>query len=195
MATKYKPKKSKFLVIYPCTTVKPYSASRSYKQLYSQLDRLNGKREQVKVMAISEPFGLVPEEFFSKFTWYDCPGLFEWWCKKNGQEYEREFLEKSLEILSDAVGLYLKRAVKNRFHERVIGLVRTFSSSLEKKHDHTHRRMLEMASEKYNIDIEMMPSRTQVKNLVGKNGFFAWDMYGVAHTEMLKKLVSKIQTS
>ena len=52
-----------------------------------------------------------------------------------------------------------------------------------------------MASEKYNIDIEMMPSRTQVKNLVGKNGFFAWDMYGVAHTAMLKKLVNKIQAS
>src|SRR2546425_30016 len=79
----YKPPSRDLLLIYPCSTEKPYSRSRSYKQLYKTLNSLGQDRARIHLVTISEPFGLVPEEFYSAWSnWYDCPGLFEWWCDK-----------------------------------------------------------------------------------------------------------------
>lgn len=195
LTKKYRPKGKNILLIYPCSTIKPYNESRSYKQLYTHLSDLNGKREKLQIMTISEPFGLVPEEHYSKFKWYDCPGLFEWWCNKYGQEYDKEYLDKSIELLADVIGQYLTKAKKKKFYKKIIAFVRTYSSNLESKHDHTHRRMLELAAKKYKLKIEILPTRRQIKKLVEKNGNFAWDMYGVAHPIMLKKLVKKLENS
>ena len=195
MSKKYNPKKKDILRIYPCSTVKPYNKSRSYQQLYKHLDKLNGKRDKVQIMTISEPFGLVPEEYYSKLNWYDCPGLFEWWCKRYGQEFDKEYLDKSIEIIADNIGRSIKRVNKKRRYKKIIAFVRTFSSNLEKKQDHTHRRMLELAAEKYNLKIEILPTKNQVRNLVNTQGAFAWDMYGVAHSKILKSLVYKLNHS
>lgn len=192
MNQKFNPKKKKILLIYPCSTIKPYDKSRSYQQLYKNLDKLNGTRENLQIMTISEPFGLVPEEYYSKFNWYDCPGLFEWWCKRYGQEFDKEYLDKSIEIIADNIGRSIKRANKKRRYKKIIAFVRTFSSNLEKKQDHTHRRMLELAAKKYNLNIEILPTKNQIKKLVKNNGSFAWDMYGVAHPFMLKSLIRKL---
>lgn len=192
---KYQPPKKDILLIYPCSTVKPYHKSRSYKQLYNHLELLNGTRKKIQLMTISEPFGLVPEEYYDKFQWYDCPGLFEWWCKKHDQEFDNYFLDKSLELLADNIGRFLKQAKRKKTYHKIIGFVRTYSSSLDKRHDHTHRRMLELASEKYGIEIEILPNKKQVRSLVEKRGSFAWDMYGVAHTYMLKTLIKKLQSN
>ena len=70
--------------------------------------------------------------------------------------------------------------------------MRTYSSNLQQKPDHTHRRILELAAEKYHIDIEILPKKKDVEKLIKSNGSFAWDMHGVAHIEMLKKLVKKL---
>lgn len=195
MNQKFNPKKKKILLIYPCSTVKPYDKSRSYQQLYKHLDRLNGKRDKIQIMTISEPFGLVPEEYYSKFKWYDCPGLFEWWCHRYDQEYDKEYLEKSLQILADKIGRFLKKAMRKKKYKKIIAFVRTYSSNLETKQDHTHRRMLELAAEKYNLKIEILPTKNQVRNLVNTQGAFAWDMYGVAHSKILKSLVYKLNHS
>jgi archaeosine synthase len=192
---RYAPERKEILLIYPCSTVKPYNQSRSYKQLYKHLDALNGKRKKIQVMTISEPFGLVPEEYYDKFQWYDCPGLFEWWCNKYGQDFDKDYLDKSLDILSTNIGIFLSKAVNERRYKRIIGFVRTFTSRLETKHDHTHRRMLEMASEKYNLDIEILPTKKEIKNLVARKGTFAWDMYGVAHPFMLRNLVHRLENN
>ncbi len=193
MMTKYKPEKKDTLLIFPCSTVKPYNESRSYKQLYNYLDMLNGNRKKIQVMTISEPFGLVPEEYYEKFQWYDCPGLFEWWCKKYGQEFDEEYLDKSLDLLSDNIGKFLKKMKQKKVYRHMIGFVRTYSSNLEQKIDHTHRRMLEMASEKFALDLEILPEKKQVRSLVNKRGSFAWDMYGVAHSYMLKNLITRLE--
>lgn len=195
MVEKYKPEKKDILLIYPCSTVKPYNKSRSYKRLYSHLQQLNGTREKIQVMTISEPFGLVPEEHYNNFQWYDCPGLFEWWCKKHGQEFDKEYLDKSLEILADNIGLYLSKSLEKKIYKKIIAFVRTYSSNLAQKPDHTHRRMLELASKKYDLNIEILPSKKQVRDLVRKRGEFAWDMYGVAHTYMLQFLIHKLETN
>ena len=191
---KYRPPKKDILLIYPCSTVKPYYKSRSYIQLYNHLDLLNGTKKKIHVMTISEPFGLVPEEYYDNFQWYDCPGLFEWWCKKYDQDFDEKYLDKSLEILSDIIGKFLKKAKQKKSYRKIIGFVRTYSSGLEQKHDHTHRRMLELASEKYNLKIEILPTKKQIRSLVNTNGTFSWDMYGVAHSYMLKSLIRKLKT-
>ena len=194
MLNEYVPEKKDVLLIYPCSTVKPYNESRSYKQLYTYLNMLNGDRKKIQVMTISEPFGLVPEEFYSQFQWYDCPGLFEWWCKKYDQEFNSDYLDKSLNILSDNIGQFLKKAQKRKTYRKIIGFVRTYSSHLDQRIDHTHRRMLELASEKYELDIEILPKKSQIRSLVDERGTFAWDMYGVAHSIMLKHLVKKLKS-
>ncbi len=193
MAKTYVPERKDVLLIYPCSTVKPYNRSRSYQQLYQYLDRLNGKREQIQVMTISEPFGLVPDQYFSGFEWYDCPGLFEWWCRRYKQEYDKEYLDRSIEIISDNVGKTLKRVGQE--YKKIIACVRTYSSALDQKDDHTHRRMLELASRRYHLDIEILPTKNQIKNLVNERGTFAWDMYGVAHPKVLKSLLRQIKTT
>jgi archaeosine synthase len=193
ITNKYSPPKKEVLLIYPCSTVKPYNESRSYKLLYHSLDKLNGQRDKIQVMTISEPFGLVPEEYYSKFVWYDCPGLFEWWCNKHGQQYDKEYLDKSITILADKIGKFLKKSIKRKKYKKILAFVRTYSSSLGSKDDHTHRRMLEEAARKYDLDIEIFPTKSQIKKLIKKHGSFAWDMYGVAHPEMQKQLLKKLQ--
>jgi len=86
MADLYEYPNKKIILIYPCSTVKPYTKSQSYKQLYRTFSRLERNIvNNIHLITISEPFGLVPSEFYNtSFTWYDCPGLFEWWCKKHG---------------------------------------------------------------------------------------------------------------
>ena len=193
MIKNYEPPKKDFLLIYPCTTIKPYDLSRSYKQLYHYLEMLKEKRNNIQVMTISEPFGLVPEEYYSNFKWYDCPGLFQWWCNKHGQKYDRHYLDKSIELLADNVGLFLKKVQERHYYKKIIGFVRTYSSNLDQKYDHTHRRILELAVKRYKIEMEILPRKNEVKDLVDKKGKFAWDMYGVAHPTMLNRLIKKLE--
>jgi archaeosine synthase len=91
----YVPPIKDILLIYPCSAGKPYNRSRSYMRVYETLSRLGLDRRKIHVATISEPFGLVPEELYDTKTlwhnweddWYDCPGLFEWWCRKHGTRY------------------------------------------------------------------------------------------------------------
>jgi len=185
----YNPPKAKVFLIYPCSSEKPYYKSRSYKALFNTLSKLGEKRKEIHVVTISEPFGIIPEEFYGKKTrwhdwekrWYDCPGLFEWWCKKHGQNYSLEYLEKSIQILAYYVAKFLKKVQVNKINSRIIAFVRTYSSSLEIKKDHTHRRIIELASKIANVDIDILPPKHVVKKIVSERGRFAWDMYGVAH--------------
>lgn len=181
----YTPPKAKILLIYPCSTEKPYHESRSYRMLFSTLSKLGERRKDVHVVTVSEPFGLVPEEFYGKNngwhdwenSWYDCPGLFGWWCKKYGQPYSKDYLEKSIEILAKYVARFFIKAADSR----IIAFVRTFSSSLEVRDDHTHRRIVELAAEIAGVQVDILPPKELIAEIVSKRGRFAWDMYGVAH--------------
>lgn len=185
----YIPPKKEILLIYPCSSEKPYHLSRSYKALFKTLNRLGGKRKFIHVMTISEPFGLVPEEFYGKRTkwhdwendWYDCPGLFEWWCKRYSQPYERKYVEKSIEILSEHIAEFFKKVKEKKCYSKIIAFVRTYSSTLQKKYDHTHRRILERAAQIAGIKIDLLPGKDVIAEIVSKKGRLAWDMHGVAH--------------
>jgi len=184
----------KVLLLYPCSTVKPFWKSRLYKALNKTLEEFSKYRKYIHLVTISEPFGLIPEEFYGEKgenynwddEWYDVPGLFEWWVKKHKLPYEKEYLEKSIEIIAKNVSKYLYKT-KNVYKER-IAFVRTYSSSLKQKDDHTHRRIIEAASKISGVKVKILPPKRIVKRIVDKKGRFAWDMYGVAHPDAQKYL-------
>ncbi|MCC6004025.1 MAG: DUF5591 domain-containing protein [Thermofilum sp.] len=181
VSEKYTPPPDKtILLLYPCSAVKPYNLSRSYKALYSTLEKLPEEtRRRIHLVTISEPFGLVPEEFYEQWNeWYDCPGLFEWWCKKHGIDYDVELVSKSIDILASYIARYLQRT-KNNYIRR-LAFVRTFTSSL-KPSNSTHRRIVELASERSGVYVELHPPAEIVKRIVELRGGRAWDFYGVAH--------------
>lgn len=201
----YLPPRDKLLLLfYPCSAIKPYTASRSYRALFKTLAKLGSKRKLVHVITVSEPFALVPEEYYNRETewhdwkhdWYDCPGLFEWWCKKYGEVYDRYYVEKCLDILSNVVAKFLKRLRVHRLLKDLllVGFIRTYSSSLRITLNNTHRIILEKAMKKSNTSITLLPSKSFIRSLIKRKGRVAWDFYGVAHPECQKYLLRKLRT-
>jgi archaeosine synthase len=133
-------------------------------------------------MTISEPFGLVPEEFYGGENLdYECPGLFEWWCKRNGQTYSKERLDNCIEILVKYTAELFRRVHREGCYSKIVAFVRTYTSQLKRRDDHTHRRIIERAAQMAGIKVDILPSKRLVSKIVKERGQFAWDMYGVAH--------------
>lgn len=183
----YIPNSAKVLLFYPCSAKKPYNVSRSYRKLYETLAKLGNLRNEIHVVTVSEPFGLVPEEFYGKKSrwhnweesWYDCPGLFEWWCRKNSQPYSKEIADKCIDILASHVASFLKKAEHQ--YSTIIAFVRSYTSRLKITDSLTHRRIIEKASKISSVPVKILPSRGIITKIVREKGFFAWDRYGVAH--------------
>lgn len=183
------PSDKKILLVFPCSTEKPYHKSRSYRMLFKTLDKLGEGRRLVHLVTISEPYGLVPEEFYGKKTewhdwkneWYDCPGLFEWWCKRHNQPYSQEYVEKTVDSLSQYVARFFMKAKTGNCYSKIIAFVRPCTSTLITRKDHTHRRIIERAAETAGVEVEIIPTKRVVSKIVKERGRMAWDMYGVAH--------------
>jgi len=181
------PKEKKILLLYPCSTIKPYTESRLYKRLFRTLGKLGSHRNLIHVVTISEPFALVPEEYYIKWNvWYDCPGLFKWWCSKHKQRYVKKYVDECIEILSKTIARYLLRT-RSQYLFRM-AFIRTCSSTLKINSDHTHRRMIELASSESDINVDLVPPESFVKELVDIRGRLSWDFYGVAHPMAQKYL-------
>lgn len=197
----YLPASHDVLLIYPCSADKPYVKSRSYKQLYTTLSRFGENRRRIHVVTISEPFGLVPEEFYGTRTrwhdwkndWYDCPGLFEWWCKKYERPYSEQEANQCIEILAHNVALFLRKVKTKKRYKKIVAFVRTYSSNLKKTHDQTHRRIIERAAEISNVKLQLLPSRALISRIIRKNKSYAWDMYGVSHPQAQEYLFRKLR--
>lgn len=198
----YVPSPHDVLLIYPCSADKPYYKSRSYAQLFKTLSYLGEDRERIQVATVSEPFGLVPEDFYGKKTewhdwrddWYDCPGLFRWWCSKYGTSYSSQEANECIEVLSRHIALFLRKVASKRCYRRIIAFVRTYSSNLAKTQDQTHRRMLEKAREYSGVHFEILPTRNLVSSIVQSNGKYAWDMYGVSHPKAQRYLLQELRS-
>lgn len=195
------PKDKSLLLFYPCSATKPYTASRTYRVLFKTLAKLGSKRKLVHVITVSEPFALVPEEYYNQETewhdwkhdWYECPGLFEWWCKRNKQPYEQHYVDLSIEILSNVIAEFLRRLKEEFRHMKLVGFVRMYSSTLRVTRNNTHRLMLEKASKKSSVPIILLPTKKFITNLVKKRGRVAWDFYGVSHPLAQEYLLRKIR--
>jgi len=195
VAREYLMPRKRIALFYPCSATKPYLTSRSYKILSNTLESLGDLRNQVHLVTVSEPFGLVPEEFYGTETWdYDCPGLFEWWCIRNNVEYDYGIVDECITMIAESVARFLKRNERKRF-DIALACVRYCSSSLRLKPDHTHRRILEKASKISRVPIEFLPDASHVTDLVDERGAFAWDMYGPAHPMMQDLLRSRLEVA
>jgi len=176
------PGDKKVLLFYPCSNVKPYYRSRLYKALYITLSKLGQDREKIHVVSVSEPFGIIPEDLYSYFDrigWYECPGLFKWWCQKSKQPYEPELVRKCIDILADYVATFLIRT--REVYKVRIAFVRTVSSGLKRRLDHTHANIVEKASHISGVYVELLPPTSLVSEIIKQRGRLAWDFYGVAH--------------
>ena len=183
MAYEYVPPDDKeILLFYPCSNVKPYYKSRLYKALYITLGKLGQDREKIHVISVSEPFGMVPEDLYSHFDrmgWYECPGLFRWWCQKNGQPYEPNLVRKCIDTLAEYVATFLTRTRK--VYKARIAFVRTVSSGLRRRLDHTHANIVERASYISKVYVKLLPPISLISEIIKRRGRLAWDFYGVAH--------------
>ena len=185
----YPPSNKKILLLYPCSCEKPYQKSRSYKTLAKTLDRLGNRRKKIHLITISEPFGLVPEEFYGEKTrwhdweneWYDCPGLFKWWCDKYSQEYSKMYVNRCIKLLAMYVAEFLRKVELGKVYLEIVAFVRTYTSQLRIRNDHTHRRVIKRASEIAGVDVKILPDQTLVSEIVESKGRMAWDMHGVSH--------------
>lgn len=176
----YVPPQKEILLLYPCSLTKPYTRSQSYRQLSKTLTALGRDRDRIHLMTVSEPLCVIPEEFYNKIdNWYDCPGLFRWACTKRKEPFSAEYLDKSIQILADYLASFLAKAKKK--YSKIIAFVRTYSSTLNIKDDHTHRRIIEKAAEIARVNVALLPPPEVISRIVKARGRFAWDMYGVAH--------------
>jgi archaeosine synthase len=144
---------------------------------------------------------LIPQEFYGKNTkwhnwkngWYDCPGLFEWWCRKHNQPYSKEDLEKCIHILASYVAMFLKKIESKKCYSKIIAFVRTYSSQLKERDDHTHKRIINIASKISGVKVDLLPSKEIVEDIILKHGRLAWDMYGVSHPIAQKHLLNYLK--
>ncbi|MEM0054156.1 MAG: DUF5591 domain-containing protein [Nitrososphaeria archaeon] len=204
ISNQYLPPYGKSLILfYPCSAVKPYTLSRTYRTLFRTLSNFGEKRKLIHVITVSEPFALVPEEYYNRKTewydwendWYECPGLFEWWCRRNKTNYDKKYADMCIDILSNVIARFLKRVKLNEEFKslRLMGFVRTYSSSLKVTYNNTHRILLEEASKKSQVKLLLLPTRKFIANLIRKRGRAAWDFYGISHPLMQQYLFVKIK--
>jgi len=195
IAHDYEPPEGKrLLLLYPCSSIKPYSASRLYRTLYSTLEKLGPLRNEIHVISVSEPFGLVPEDLYGKMDalgWYECPALFRWWCQKHKVPYRPEVVRECLSILANYVAAYFSRTRDH--YEYRLAFVRTYSSGLRRTLSHTHAIIIEEASRISGVDVELAPPTDVIINIVKTRGRLAWDFYGVAHPMAQEFLLRRLE--
>jgi len=98
-----------------------------------------------------------------------------------------------IEILSNVIAEFLKRLKEELRNKKLVGFVRTYSSTFRVTHSNTHRHMLEKASKKSNVPIILLPTKKFIVNLIEKRGRVAWDFYGVSHPMAQEYLLKKIR--
>ena len=182
LAEHYRPPEDKKIALfYPCSTVKPYYLSRTYTVLDRTLKGLGKLQERIHILTVSEPFAIVPKEFHKSWMyWYDCPGLFEWWCRRYGIPYDNDIAREAIECLSEVIAKYLSRVAKRKY-DYLVAFVRTWTSHLKGSEDHTHKRILMQASKKSGIPIRILPDKELIAKIVREHGHTSWDFWGVAH--------------
>lgn len=189
------PAEKDILLLYPCASTKPFCEAPSYKALERTLDEFDDEeRDRVHVVTVSEPFALIPYEFQDGLTWtYDCPGLFEWWCSTNDEPFCARTQRQALQHLGNKIGGFLRRATNEGWYEEHVAFIRSYTGELNTSSDQTHRRMLEVAVDGSDAMVDVQPSKAVLGGLVAdSDGQMAWQMQGVAHTEIQDALQERL---
>lgn len=176
------------VILVPCAATKPWGFScksdfyKGYNKIRQQV--INGEIEPVYFVSISEPLGVVPEEFWGDdpsklFPQYDNPGLFkdtvlqtgmltkDWSKSPIGKKREMPFddlaANQAIEILGTEIGNFIKNNKQHRFVSFVENPDKTSS---------THSRMLNIAERVAGIPIARNLKKPKVgreKNTIEKH--------------------------
>jgi len=187
----------KILFLYPCSAVKPYLNSRQYTILMNTLSSVSKDwQSSVHLITVSEPFALIPYELYEKFTkrnlWYDCPGLFKWWCSKHKLPYEKEYAIKALDILSAVIAKFLERT--KHFYEERIAFVRIPYNGAP-DYLYTHYYLVKRASKISNVHVKIYPEKRFINKFIKRHSQRSWQFWGIAHRdsqEYLKGILLKV---
>ena len=173
----YIPQYTKLLLLFPCTANKPWSEgktkSKNYQILYQILNKFNF-RDQVSLHTISEPLGLIGEADYEKMPIYDNPGLFKWFVRKNSLNWSTKAFEECINILGILIGKIL-----NKIHQKfgnILAFIKPFS---------THEKMIKIAKEYSNLEIQIGPTIDEIGELKNK---YVWLANRNVQTSLIKKL-------
>jgi hypothetical protein len=94
------PDRYKIIILVPCAKTKPWGLTRPKKSdLYNAYHRIlemqnNGELQlsgQIYFVTISEPLGVVPQDFWDDFPQYDNPGLFKDPVMRSGGLFTKDY--------------------------------------------------------------------------------------------------------
>lgn len=99
------PENYKLIILVPCAKTKPWGLTRPkksdlYNAYHKILEMFKDKQLQIKgdvyFVTISEPLGVVPQEFWDSFPQYDNPGLFKDPVMRSGGIFTSQYKETPL---------------------------------------------------------------------------------------------------
>lgn len=129
------PKKYKQIILVPCAKTKPWDKEHSKKSVgyraYHEILAMSESRQipPVYFVTISEPLGVVPQDFWANFPQYDNPGLFKEdylrtgmyntdWVRVVGKRrhlpFDDEAYIKSIKILGNVISKFLEKNSRGR---------------------------------------------------------------------------------
>jgi hypothetical protein len=121
------------IAFVPCAKTKPWAGAT--KGIYKSYNKIKDEYDNVYVVTVSEPLGVVPMEHWGTFPQYDNPGLFKDPAMRSdtftrdwevfGQKYIVPFdtgaYDKSIKILSDVISSFLQ--TNKRDDRKVVSFV------------------------------------------------------------------------
>lgn len=188
------PKDKKIALFLQCTATKPYSHSKTHKKIHETLRGLGS--DNIHELIIGEPLGLVPRELETKYpaahydmvldSWFPIDKLPE--LRKQGVGNDiikarggKQYISptKIINILADRVSEFLE--LKSDCYDSLIAYVRG-----------SHRKIIQKASVKAGVEVQIVPSMEEVHQVIANRGTFFWIMNGMRCEESLDVLKSKI---
>lgn len=153
------PDKYGLVILVACAASKPWGQGckgefyPSYNKIRTEEELKTGENSKPSYfVTISEPLGVVPQDFWDNFPQYDCPGLFKdnylqtnlttkAWMEKFKQKRELPFdgnaFNKCIEILGNVIGNFIEN---NPNHEYI-----SIVEHSKKGNISTHSKMLDIA--------------------------------------------------
>ena len=168
------PDKYEIVIFVPCAATKPwgFSCKGDFYPWYNKI-RLQVQESKIRpiyFVTISEPLGVVPEDFWETFPQYDNPGLFKdtalqsgmmtsTWSKsplgsKREMPFDDQACEKAIKILGKQISCF----IKNNFNHRFI----SFVEHANPKSLSSHSRMLSEAEKIIGFTIQRNPKKPNI---------------------------------
>jgi len=195
--------KSKIALLIPCSKTKPYTLSPTTKAILNKVYSIIGKNNHIiDFFVVSEPIGLIPLEYEIKYPASSYDMTLPGWLhlekanrikRGNGEKIFQTINENSqkndnlrrdqreiINFLSEEIGKFLLKQSKK--YNKIIAYVRS-----------THRQMIEITNEKYDLEIEIIPSKKDIREIIKKKGQIYWAFQGLRSPYALKVLENEIE--